>query len=102
MLISRKQSCFFSSRLNINLHAVPKGFNTGWSAIGLVDILALIFLTRKAKNTPFFNRKVKLSELLLLWNMCAIIRGISDVLYNEEGTRDDRQQSEKRNKEPES
>jgi hypothetical protein len=63
----------------------------------------LIFLTGKAKKTPFFHRKVKVSELLLLWNMCAIIlRGISDVLYNEEGSRDDRQQSEKRDTEPES
>lgn len=65
-------------------------------------MLALIFLTGEAKKTPVFDRKVKLSELLLLWNMCAIIRGISDVLYNEEGSRDDRQQSEKRNTEPES
>jgi hypothetical protein len=62
----------------------------------------LNFLTRTGKKTPFFNSKVKLSELLLLWNMCAIIRGISDVLYNEEGTRDDWQQSKKRNTEPES
>ncbi len=65
-------------------------------------MLVLIFLTGKAKKTPFFNAKVKLSELLLLWNMCAIIRGVSDVLYNEEGSRDDRQQAEKRNTEPES
>lgn len=65
-------------------------------------MLVLIFLTGKVKKTPFFNKKVKLSELLLLWNMCAIIRVISDVLYNEEGSRDDRQQAEKRNTEPES